>query len=159
MAAPEGNQYALGNNGGYPSKYNPDLNETVTNYCLLGCTDLELAKFLGISEKTFYTWKNKHKEFSQAIQDGKEIADANVGKALYQRAVGYSHDEEKIFNYEGAIVTHDTIKHYPPEVKACIHWLKNRQKAKWRDDKGLELSGSVTIDEAIRLRHKEQEKS
>ncbi len=38
-----------------------------------------------------------------------------------------------------------TIKHYPPDTTACIFWLKNRQRDKWRDRLDHEHSGEVKI--------------
>jgi hypothetical protein len=33
----------------------------------------------------------------------------------------------------GEIVMTPTVKRYPPDTAAAIFWLKNRQRAKWRD--------------------------
>lgn len=37
---------------GRPSKYKPEYAELAMNYCLLGATDVEIAKFLGVSLRT-----------------------------------------------------------------------------------------------------------
>jgi hypothetical protein len=72
---------------------------------------------------------------------GRDIADANVGKSLYDRAMGYSHPEDKIFVHNGETIIVPTTKHYPPDTASAIFWLKNRQPAKWRDTQNIELSG------------------
>jgi hypothetical protein len=118
---------------GRPNTYNPKYNAQVTKLCLLGATDAELARFFEVSETTIHTWKKDYPEFVEALKKGKEQADAQVSKSLYQRAIGYSHKEEKIFCQEGEIIRAETIKHYPPEVIACIFWLKNRRPDLWRD--------------------------
>ena len=122
---------------GRPSKYKKEYNELVYRYSLLGATDKEMAGFFGVSEKTINTWKHKHPEFLQSITRGKAIADANVAERLYQKAMGYEHDEEKIFQYEGQPVRVQTRKHYPPDTQAASLWLRNRQPALWRDQKDL----------------------
>ncbi len=131
---------------GRPTDYKEEYAELAYKLCLLGATDVQLAEFLEISEKTIYNWKNKHPEFLQALKDGKEIADANVAQSLYQRAIGYEHPEDKIFNHGGKPLIVPTTKHYPPDTGACMSWLKNRQGDKWRDKQDIELGGESLAD-------------
>ena len=118
---------------GRPTKYKKEYDELAYNYCLLGATDADLARFFSVSESTINLWKLEHSSFSESLKDGKYNADANVAKALYHRALGYVHTEEKVFNNNGDIVTYNTLKHYPPDTGAAMAWLKNRQPDKWRD--------------------------
>ncbi len=126
---------------GRRSAYRVEYAEQAKKLCLLGATDKELGDFFGVSEKTINTWKGKHPKFLQSIKDGKDIADGNVAERLYQRATGYEHKEDKIFQYEGAPVIVPTTKRYPPDTAAGIFWLKNRQRGKWRDKQDHELAG------------------
>lgn len=123
---------------GRKTRYAKSICAMVQNYCLLGATDTELAAFLEISERTLNNWKKAHPEFMQSIKDGKEIADAKVGMALFQRATGYSHNDVHISNYQGDITETEIVKHFPPDPTSMIFWLKNRQKEKWRDVKAIE---------------------
>lgn len=118
---------------GRPTKFLEKYYDYVVKLCMLGATDLEMADFFGVTERTFYRWKDGNDRFCQALKEGKVEADANVGNRLYQRAMGYSHPEEKIFCKDGLVTRVDTIKHYPPDTTACIFWLKNRRKGEWRD--------------------------
>jgi hypothetical protein len=52
---------------------------------------------------------------------------------LYQKALGYSHPEDKIFICDGDPVIVPTIKHYPPDTMAASLWLRNRKSSKWKD--------------------------
>ncbi|HEY1120195.1 MAG TPA: hypothetical protein VGE67_01285, partial [Haloferula sp.] len=89
---------------------------------------------------TIHTWKKTHAEFSDSLKAGKAVADADVADRLYQRAVGYSHPEDKVMQNNGVPLVVPTVKHYPPDVVACIFWLKNRRPDLWRDKVGLEHS-------------------
>lgn len=131
---------------GRPSGYDPAWNDLARKYCLLGATDAELASFFEVSEVTINAWKNEHPDFLKSIKEGKEQADANVASRLYSRAMGYSHPEEKIFNEDGVPLIVPTVKHYPPDAVSCIFWLKNRQRAKWRDAQEVEHKGKVEVD-------------
>jgi hypothetical protein len=55
--------------------------------------------------------------------------------------MGYEHDEVDIRVVSGEIVQTPIRKIYPPDTTAGIFWLKNRQKAQWRDRIDTELSG------------------
>jgi len=125
---------------GRPSAYKSEYIEQAKKLCLLGATDKEMADFFGVAESTFNLWKKEHKEFSESLKEGKTIADANVAKSLYHRALGYSHPEDKIFNDNGEPLVVPTIKYYPPDTTAAIFWLKNRKPGEWRDKQDVDLN-------------------
>ena len=118
---------------GRPTKYNPECNEQVYKLCLLGAIDDDIANFFGIRKSTLTNWKNRHPDFMASIKRGKADADAVIAKALFHRAKGYSHPEEKIMVVDHEIRRVETVKHYPPDPVSMIFWLKNRQPALWRD--------------------------
>jgi len=126
---------------GRPSSYKKEYVEQVYKLCLLGAVDKEMADIFGVSEQTFNAWKKEHPEFLVSIKEGKEYADANIASRLYQRAMGYEHPEDKIFNDNGEPLVVPTTKHYPPDTAAAIFWLKNRRKDQWRDKHDLEHTG------------------
>ncbi len=125
--------------GGRPTKYKPEYVDQAAKLCKLGATDAELADFFEVSVSTVSLWKVQHPEFSEAIKPTKETADSRVERSLYQRAVGYEHDEVDIRVVGGEIVITPIRKHYPPDSVAAIFWLKNRQG--WRDKTEQEITG------------------
>lgn len=131
---------------GRPTKYKTEYNEQAYKLCLLGHTDEELASFFEISESTLNNWKIEYPDFMESIKKGKEIADADVSVSLYQRALGYSHDDVDIKAVNGEIVETPVIKHYPPDPTSMIFWLKNRQPKKWRDKQVTEHEGGITVE-------------
>src|SRR5712691_1846304 len=112
---------------------------------LLGLTDHQLADFLGISCETLYSWKLSYPEFRESITRGKIEADAHVAEALYRRACGYNHPAVKIFLPSGAgePIYAPYTKHYPPDTKAALRWLMNRQPALWRDRQKVNMKDSI----------------
>ena len=134
---------------GRPSEYDPKKTpEQAKKMCLLGATDKELADFFEVSETTINNWKNQHPEFLESINEGKEIADCQVAKSLYQRALGYEHPDTHVSNYQGKITLTELTKYYPPETTAAIFWLKNRQSGKWRDRREVTGAGGKPIEMA-----------
>lgn len=131
---------------GRPTKYKPEFAELAYNYALLGATDNQLADFLSVDEATIHRWKQRHPQFCESLKAGKVVADGRVAKSLYQRALGYSHAEEKVFNNQGEILTHSTTKHYPPDPTSIIFWLKNRQPELWREKREDKASGDDLIE-------------
>lgn len=124
---------------GRPTDYRVEFNDQARKLCLLGATDKELADFFEIAESTLNLWKSANIEFMESIKAGKELADSNVADRLYQRAMGFEHDSEEIKvvsdgQGNGSSIERVPIrKIYPPDTAAAIFWLKNRQKATWRD--------------------------
>ena len=128
---------------GRPTKYKAEYAEQARKLCLLGATDTSLAEFFEVAERTINDWKAAHPDFLQSIKKGKEIADAEIASKLFHRASGYEHPEDDIRSVNGVIVITPTVKHYPPDTAAAIFWLKNRQKAQWRDKQEHEHSGHI----------------
>lgn len=73
-----------------------------------GLTDEQIAQNMGVSTSTFYEWKKKHPEISEALKKGKDVVDYEVENALLKQAMSGN-------------------------ITAIIFWLKNRQANKWRD--------------------------
>lgn len=155
MPAPKGNKSALGNKGGQPTKYKPEYVEMAGKLSSLGWTDIEMADFFGICEKTLYTWQATHIEFLQAIKMGKDTPDDRTERSLYHRANGFEWFEEqaikvkevkysKLGKKESEIERVELVKvrkRVPPDPTSAIFWLKNRRKDQWRDKQEHEHSG------------------
>lgn len=156
MAAKKGNKYAKGNKGGRKTLYKAEFADQAYSLALLGYTDVELADYFAVTEKTLDNWKKAHKEFVQSIKRGKTIMDAKVAENLCKRANGYTYDEVhyekvdlkesledsdvddlKIDVFKKKVIT----KEVAPDVTAQIFWLKNRQPQLWRDKQSTELTG------------------
>ena len=133
------------------SKYNSDFPQLVEMYLREGMTEIQAAKRLGVSKTTFEQYKVQYPDFLAAIKKGKAPVDFEVENALLKRALGYEYTERKVETAEieteegsqpvpGKKVT-ETIKQVVPDVTAQIFWLKNRNPERWRDVKGVELTG------------------
>ncbi len=93
-----------------------------------------------IHPSTFYDWKKKYPEISEALKKGKEIIDFKVENSLLKRAMGYSYTErikELRVNPETGeeelVLVKEVSKEVPPDTLALFFWLKNRKPDTWRD--------------------------
>lgn len=123
---------------GRPTKYKEEYCKIAERLALLGAIDKDLAEAFSVNEDTIYEWKKVHPKFSEALKNGKIIADVNVADRLYQRAMGYQHEDLFITQYQGNIISQKIIKYYPPDTTAAIFWLKNRRPDLWRDTKNID---------------------
>ena len=104
-----------------------------------GITDVELARIFAVSKETIEQWKKESPEFLSALQSGKDFSDSLIEQSLYQRALGYTFNSEKIVTLSGGpgnpseVVRVPISEHVPPDVTAQIFWLKNRKRNDWRD--------------------------
>jgi len=133
--------------GGRPLKYQKEYNEIVFLACKkYPYTDKQLSELLAVSESTLNQWKHDYPKFSECLKKGKaEYDNKVVVSALHERAVGYSHDEDKIFLHEGKPVIVSTTKHYPPETAAIKAWLYNRDPENWKEKTEIKHSGNIGI--------------
>ena len=148
----------------YEEYVQPRLLE-IAAWCRDGATDQEIWEALGISKDTFYTYKNKYSDFSDALKENKAIADIKVENALNKNANGYDYKEEVVvmkkeifYNEQGKKqkevvypVTVVVTKHKEAETKAQQFWLQNRKPDKWRNTLALDGNIKVTKLEDILL--------
>ena len=114
--------------------------------CKLGATDADLAEAFGVSVVTIDNWKIKYPEFLGSLKASKEEANKNVERSLYARATGYTYDAVKIFHTkDGKIIKVPYTERVPPDVTACIFWLKNRRPERWRDVQNIEAQRGLYI--------------
>ncbi len=125
---------------GRPSAYQKKFAKQAEELCMHGATDMELAEFFKVDVRTIYNWKHSHPDFFQALKVGKDALDDRVERSLYQRAVGYSFDSEKVFHFQGMITRAPVIEHVPPDPGAALSWLKNRRGEKWREKSEVDVN-------------------
>ena len=109
------------------------------SYARDGLTDKQIAEVkLGISERTFTTWKEKHPAIVSALKKGKAPVDVQVENMLLRSAMGFTktvQEPMKLRQRGGTeIVEYVNREIYvPPNITAQIFWLKNRKPEYWRD--------------------------
>lgn len=118
-----------------------------------GLTNEQIMKNLGIGRDSFYRYKDKYSEFSDALKKGKEVADIEVENALFKRAIGYRYKEKikevKEIDGKKTVFIKEVEKEMPGDVGAQIFWLKNRKSSKWKDKQDIDIEDnnvSITIN-------------
>lgn len=134
--------------GGRPTKYNPETTPVIVKGLARGgATDVEICAALEISKSTLQEWTGRYKELATAMKLGKKVADDRVVRSLYQRAVGFHYEAVKIFKPKGEDPTIVPYTEYViPDTTACIFWLKNRDRANWRDKVDHDHAGAITVN-------------
>lgn len=134
-----------------------DMPDRAYKLALLGLNDKQIATALEIAPATLEYWKDKFPSFRDALENGKFVADAEVAKALYQRATGYQHQDTVILSnrvtyYDDNGKPTKTVnepliipytKKYPPDTIAAKLWLSARQGNIWQEVQKHEHSGGI----------------
>lgn len=144
---------------GRPTKYKPEYVEIARGMAKLGATLQELADALGVSISSVKLWISQYDDFSAAVRVGREVSDNRVEESLYNRAMGYSHEETDIRVIDGQIVETKVVKYYPPDATAMIFWLKNRRPGDWKDKRETEHSGGLSLNVVTGVPHESDEDS
>lgn len=105
-----------------------------------GLSDEDIAKSIGINKTTLYRWKAKSADISNALKEGKLVADLAVESALFKKATGFTVTDTKTTSFldkETGELTEGksevTTKHVLPDTLAIMFWLKNRRPDLWKD--------------------------
>lgn len=122
-----------------------------------GLVDEQIAHNMGIGVSTLYEWKKKHPELAESLKESKEVVDIQVENSLLKRALGYEYEEitqepviDKDTKEVSMKVTKIVTKQVIPDSTSIIFWLKNRKPDEWRDKKDVELSGSISVADALK---------
>lgn len=118
-------------------KYHDSFPDLLRRFNRIGkaLTDLEVGQLFEVSVGSVESWIRKYPEFKLAIMEGREISNARCERALFERAIGYSHPEDKVFYNAktGETISVRGTKHYPPDVPALTLWLTNRKPQDWKN--------------------------
>jgi hypothetical protein len=87
----------------------------------------EIADCFGVDTRTLY------RVLREAVDAGNDVFNPRVERALAERAIGFWVDMKVWKKDEGKLIEKDERKYFPPDVTACIFFLKNRMPDRWRD--------------------------
>lgn len=107
-----------------------DSVQLVSRLVQLGLTNNEIGQALGISKDAFYWMLRKNPELAEVVVAARERPNAAVQAALFKRAVGFKTREIVLANGRPTKVI---LNEFPPDVTACIFWLKNKDSENWKD--------------------------
>ena len=135
---------------GAPTKYVSSMCAKAKELASRGYYNQKIAEELGISNSTLHLFMLNHPSFSDAIKQGKAIADEKVELTLYEMATGYSHRVEKPMVVgtgmgESMVEVVEYTERIPPNMTAIIFHLKNRKPQEWRDKQEIEQVGAIEI--------------
>jgi hypothetical protein len=123
--------------------------ELARKSCMLGATNDDLAGCFEVARSTIDEWIATIPEFAEDGREGRDVADAAVVQKLYSRATGYSYETKKVLHYRGAPVTVPHTVHYPPDIQACIFWLRNRRRQFWSEKAAAEPESTSDLVAAL----------
>lgn len=141
-----------------PATYNPEYHPAKAyEFCSeFGFTDLKLAHLFDVKTATITNWKKEHPEFFASLKAGKDEFDScDAEKSLLKRVRGFRYVEttREVSNAPDQkngkgklVITKKVTKQVPPDPTSLIFFLKNRQPARWRDKREVEVDGNVTIE-------------
>lgn len=108
--------------GGRPTKYEPEMCETVIELGRDGAGVAEIAAELDVSRQTVYNWKDEHPEFLDAVNRARDLSQAwwekQGRKGIWSRK----------FN-----------------ASAYKLQVMNRFPADWRDKQDISVEGDIPV--------------
>lgn len=130
------------------STINMTMVEFIVLLTKLGCGLKEVAELLEVPVARLIFMMGRYEELRDAVREARSIPDLKVVNALFSRCVGYNY-VETVYDKKG-VVEKQVFKHLPPDVTACIFWLKNRMKDEWADTWRGELTLKDRMDLGFR---------
>ena len=113
---------------GRPTKYKPEMCETVIELMKEGASQYEVLATLGISEDTFYRWKKDNEEFSESIKRGSQLS-----QAWWERKGRISLDDRQ-FN-------------------STLWYMNMKNRFKWADKQEVKNEGITTVIVKSKIPH------
>lgn len=115
------------------AEYVKPMLSKITEWSKSGATDEEICTALGIAQSTFYDYKKKYPELSEALRTGRQNVVLTIKAALFKRAIGFEYEERRGTQKNGQLTNIEIFKRYcPPDTTAAQLLLRNYDKT-WRD--------------------------
>ena len=115
------------------AEYVKPMLSKITEWSKSGATDEEICSALGIAQSTFYEYKKKYPELSEALRTGRQNVVLTIKAALFKRAIGFEYEERRGTQKNGQLTNIEIFKRYcPPDTTAAQLLLRNYDKT-WRD--------------------------
>lgn len=137
----------MANPVGRPSRFK-DLDMDSVKYMVeRGFTDREIQRIMKVPTSIWCSWLHQYPEFKELVDSWKKFANQRVERALFERAIGYEHEEVKVnFDKDGNPSVKTVIKHIAPSEGAAKLWLINRGED-WHDKKEIDasLKGGIVL--------------
>ena len=113
-----------------------------------GCSMEEIAKRLGISERTLKSQMKKSKRLRDLIEDNMlEAVNARIEEAIIKKATGFTYTETKMVEKQSGTETSTTEKYQAPDMSAITYWNKYMCPERWEEQKEgkREIVGGVVV--------------
>jgi len=121
-------------------QWNEDRPRQVYEMALLGLTEKQMARVMGLHEKTLEYWKTTNKGgILDMILRGKEIADMEVAKNFYKNCLDRYVEQEEVHVYKGRPIKVKVKKFIQGDKWAQSRWLSLRQRANWSEVQRVEM--------------------
>ena len=121
--------------GKYETHVKPRLKEIVEWYEYY--TEGQIAKKLGITQRTFTSYKKDHAELQEALISGRDALITDLKKTMKQKAKGFTYTETKrtIREIDGKrTVLIEEYERYAQPDTGAIHLLLKNLDETWRND-------------------------
>lgn len=129
--------------GAHKDIYNEQYHDKwAWSLAIKGAKQADIARAFGVSRNTITQWMYRTDStgnkiltsFGEAVQMGREAADAAVEKKLFERCMGLTvKEKQQVIDVNkdgssriGQIRTYE--KEIPPDTTAIMYWLNNRKK-------------------------------
>ncbi len=121
--------------GKYETHVKPRLKEIAEWYEFY--TEGQIAKKLGITQRTFTSYKKDHAELQEALISGRDALITELKKTMKQKAKGFTYTETKrtIREIDGkrTVLVEEYERYAQPDTGA-IHLLLKNLDDTWRND-------------------------
>lgn len=121
--------------GKYETHVKPRLEEIAEWYEFY--TEGQIAKKLGITQRTFTTYKKDHAELQEALISGRDALITDLKKTMKQKAKGFTYMETKrtVREIDGkrTVLVEEYERYAQPDTGA-IHLLLKNLDDTWRND-------------------------
>ena len=121
--------------GKYETHVKPRLKEIAEWYEFY--TEGQIAKKLGITQRTFTSYKKDHAELQEALISGRDALITDLKKTMKQKAKGFTYKETKrtIREIDGKrTVLIEEFERYAQPDTGAIHLLLKNLDDTWRND-------------------------
>ena len=135
-------------------KPNADTLSVVKGLLEYGHSEKFICDHLNINYGTWRKWKQEDHEFKELLANWRNYADAQVEKALFERARGGAKKTKRVTKADGSV--EETVEELAADPGAAAKWLRCRKPEEWTDKTQVEHTGTCDLRGLIGILDKQE---
>lgn len=125
--------------------FTEDQLRAVEMLAMMGADNQQIAVYFDVHVKTIQYWMKNYPQFAEARKRGGMACSMEAANSLFRTCMGFHEYEERVFRVGTELITKRVKVYYPPNVRALMFWLSNKEREQWTTGSNSKVKYEGTV--------------